>query len=297
MTSFSAFAKGLVLLLTLATATQALTGQTFIDDRKIKESLRTSLEKAIEQPDTVSGLALQKQLRAQKVIPHDLRLPESEAVKPRKKRRASHYSQLCPVTMVVGNIYKCGKCDKWHTGGAGGVVLSPDGLVLTNYHVIDSAEARVFGALDFEGQFYPIEKVIFSSKKNDLALVQLAGASDLPYVPLASNSKVGDSVVSVSHPDSHYFTFGSGRITRFYLSPDGRVPLGQVNLNFAKGSSGAGVFNKNAELTGLIVSTKSIYYENSEKGPTNLQMVVRTIVPLTVLKTFLRDAGVIAKSS
>lgn len=294
MTGFSTTSRTLVLLFSLALFTEVVSGQTFVDDRQIKSKLHAALEKAIEDPGIPSGVTLQKQLRAEKAIPHSLSLPAAKRDE-EKEKPVDLYTQLCPVTMVVGNLYKCGRCDKWHTGGATGVVLSPDGLVLTNYHVLDASDTRVFGTLDFEGRFYPIDKVIHSSKKNDLALVQLAGASDLPYVPLATRSQVGDSVVSVSHPDSHYFTFGSGRITRFYLSPKGQAPLAQVNLDFAKGSSGGGIFNENAELAGLIVSTKSIYYENSEKGPTNLQMVVRSIIPLTVIRPFLEEAGVIRK--
>ncbi len=295
MTDSLALRTALLLVFSVALIDQAHSGQTFFDDRKIKSNLKIALEKSIEDPDTVSGAALQKQLRAQKAVPHATSIPAKRTTA-QKEKPIDLYSQLCPVTMVLGNLYKCGKCDKWHTGGAGGVILSPDGLLLTNYHVLDVADARVFGALDSKGQYYPIEKVIFSSKKNDLALVQLAGASDLPYVSLAAQSQVGDAVVSVSHPDSHYFTFGSGQITRFYVSPKRQAQLAQVNLNFAKGSSGAGIFNKNAELSGLIVSTKSIYYENSDKGPANLQMVVRSVVPISVIQDFLTEAGMIAKS-
>lgn len=265
--------------------------QKFVDDLAIKRSLGKFLEESIEDTTIPSGSILLKQLRAQKADAGTFSLPK----KPFKQGKPdeSFYSQLKAYTMVVGNIYKCDKCDDWHTGTAGGVVISPDGLMLTNYHVIDAKNPRIFGALSAEGDFYPILKVLHASKANDLALVQLGNAENLPYATLAPKANVGDAVFSVSHPDSHYFSFGSGEITRYYLSPRGKRPLGQVNLNFAKGSSGSGVFNSEGELSGLIVSTRSIYYETSNNQQKNLQMVVRSIVPLTSIRSLLTEAGLL----
>lgn len=289
----SLFAAALAFL--LAVSSNESYSQDFVDDLEIKKSLQKHLENLLEDTTIPSGASLIKQLRAQTPKAEGLAL--GKAPSPLAKPDGPLYDRLRSATMVVGNIYKCDKCDKWHTGTAGGVVLSPDGLLLTNYHVIDAKNPRIFGALSSEGEFYPIIKVVHASKANDLALVQLGKASDLAYATLASDSQVGDSVYSVSHPDSHYFSFGAGAITRFYLSPRGKTPLGQVNLNFAKGSSGAGVFNTNAELSGLIVSTKSIYYETTKTEQKNLQMVVRSIVPLSSIRSLLSEAKLLDEIS
>jgi S1-C subfamily serine protease len=83
--------------------------------------------------------------------------------------------------------------------GAGtGIVLSSDGLILTNNHVVDGAE--VIQATDVgNGRTYRAE-LVGRDPQNDIAVLQLVGASGLPVAPIsATAAKVGDTVVGVGN--------------------------------------------------------------------------------------------------
>jgi len=276
--------------------------QVFIDDGEIKRSMRASLEDLLDNAAPPSGEMIRKQLRGEfpdenlDVFPTPV--PEDSEPIP----LAELYRRLRESTVAIGYLYRDDVSDPWEQGVAGGVILAPDGLVLTNHHVLATRNARVFGAMTFDRQFFSLRRVRRASKQHDLALVELDGAAGLSWSRLAPESAVGDPVYSVSHPDFHYYTFGEGRITRFYLTADDRIPRAQVNLNFAVGSSGAGVFSPRGRLAGLITSTKSVYYRRQptrrEARPLSgapasgaeirhLQMVIRSAVPLTTLREFL----------
>lgn len=280
-----------VLLAFLLGVSPAATAENFVDDAQIKSQLRSSLVSLLDDTDVPAGEAIRKQLRGSLPASTELTLPKAPWRDADPGRGV--YDRLSAPTVVVGHIYKCDRCDDWHVGHASGVFLSDDGLLLTNHHVLSGQRARVFGAVTRDGDFFPVRRVIHASKSHDLALVELAGVKDAPFVSLSIDVSVGDSVYSVSHPDSHFFTFGQGRVTRFYLTPKNKVPRMQVNLDFAVGSSGAGIFDEQGRLGGLITSTKSVYYTGNEGKDRNLQMVIRSVVPLSSIQTFLGEAGVI----
>ena len=88
-----------------------------------------------------------------------------------------------------------------------GVILSPDGIVVSNYHVVGGAEdIRVVltDRREFSG------RVILADEAADLAVIQLDGAKGLPALELAKadQAEVGDLVLAIGNPvrrrpDSH----------------------------------------------------------------------------------------------
>jgi S1-C subfamily serine protease len=198
------------------------------------------------------------------------------------------YGKARAATLLVGHLYLCADCDKLHGSAAGGVVISPDGLALTNYHVLEFARAKVFGAMTADGKAYPIREVLASSRQHDLALIRLDGASDLPFLPLAEKADVGDPVFLVSHPDSHFYTLTRGHISRYYLAPRSKAPRLQITADFARGSSGCGVLSEAGQLIGLVTSTNSIYYTQEKEVQKDLQMVINSCIPLSSIQSFLK---------
>ncbi len=84
-------------------------------------------------------------------------------------------------------------------GGSGqvagtGMIISSNGLVLTNNHVIDHT-VNITAQIDGTGTTYKV-KVIGYDAKDDVGLVQLENASNLPTIPLGDSSKlsVGDAI-------------------------------------------------------------------------------------------------------
>lgn len=275
-----AFLTGLVSGVTVSASDE------FINDAAIKSAFETKLGALFEAGGVPTATDILKQLRDEKRTEHAFPVPElSPGGDP-----ADIYELARKASLVIGHLYLCGKCDKYHANLAGGVVVSPDGLVLTNYHVIDFKEAIVFGAMTVDGTIFAIEKVHASSKRNDLALLQLKGAGDLPYVIPQLRIETGAEIFVISHPDGHFYTLTKGHLARKYLTPKQKTPMLQITADFARGSSGAGIFNSRGELAGIATSTSSIYYDNSEENPDNLQMVIKSGIPASSFADLLAPA-------
>ena len=84
------------------------------------------------------------------------------------------------------------------SGAGSGMVIEPDGLVLTNAHVIEGATA--ISVMLADGREVPAD-LVGSMPSNDVALVQARGVSDLDVVELGDSSamQVGDDVVAVGN--------------------------------------------------------------------------------------------------
>jgi S1-C subfamily serine protease len=82
-----------------------------------------------------------------------------------------------------------------------GMIINPDGLVLTNNHVIEGA-TKITATLVSSGKTYPA-KVVGYDKTGDVAVIQLSGASGLHTVPLgnASSAQTGTPVVAMGNAE------------------------------------------------------------------------------------------------
>ena len=84
------------------------------------------------------------------------------------------------------------------TGMGSGVIVSPEGYVVTNHHVVEGAKTVTVALLDkreFTGS------IVGSDPQTDLAVIQIHG-DDLPFIPWGDSSKldVGDYVLAVGSP-------------------------------------------------------------------------------------------------
>ena len=140
-------------------------------------------------------------------------------------------------------------------GIGSGVILSSDGLVVTNHHVVDGAEKLEVKLAD--GRMFTA-KVLGSDPLTDIALIQLEGAKGLKAAALGSSSSllVGDWVLAIGSPMGLEQTATTG-----ILSAKGRGSLGlyansyidflQTDAAIAPGSSGGPLFNMNGEVIGI----------------------------------------------
>ena len=272
-------------VLLVGSACGSLATDEFVDDAAIKSSFETRLTELFEAGGLTTGAAISRQLRNAGPMDPPI-IPE--AIVPAKG--SDTVARARAATLVFGHLYLCDKCSKHHANLAGGVVISPDGLVLTNYHVLDFHEAITFGAMTADGVIYPVEQVVAASRAEDLALVKLQGAIGMAHVPLAGNTRTGEELFVMSHPDAHFYTLTKGFLARKYLDPKSRVPRLQITADFAKGSSGSGVFNTSGELVGIATSTNSIYYDENEGKKDNLQMVIKSAVPIETIRKLFTEA-------
>jgi len=279
------------LVLLSGTAARGEAGEEFSDDARIKADFETRLGDLFKAGGIPTGSATLKQLHREGTGPIALPATPDPAVTTAKPA-AAIYDHARRATLILGHLYLCGKCDKYHANLAGGVLISADGLALTNYHVLDNREGIVFGAMTVDGRVFAIDEVLAASKKNDIALIRLRDAADLPHVTIRETVGTGDEVFVISHPDGFFHTFTKGYLSRKYLTPQGKVPRLQITADFAKGSSGAGIFNAAGELVGLATATNSIHYGKEEDSRRNLQMVIKSGVPISSIRSWLAGPAV-----
>lgn len=137
------------------------------------------------------------------------------------------------------------------TAVGSGFVITNDGYVVTNNHVVDSAKSVTVTFQD--GTEYDAT-VVGKDQKTDLALLKIKSDKTFPAVPLSSQeAKVGDWVMAVGNP----FGLG-GTVTAGIVSARGRdIGAGpyddflQIDASINKGNSGGPSFNLNGEVVGV----------------------------------------------
>ncbi len=140
------------------------------------------------------------------------------------------------------------------TGVGSGVVVSPDGYILTNNHVVEGAD-KVDVELSDRRQF--TAKVIGSDAPSDIAVIKIE-AANLPTVPFGDSEKVdvGDIVLAVGNP------LGIGQtVTMGIISAKGRRSPAAGNQSYEnflqtdaainRGNSGGALVNLRGELVGI----------------------------------------------
>src|SRR5579863_3617683 len=80
-----------------------------------------------------------------------------------------------------------------------GFLISADGEIVTNFHVIKGAHSAVVKLSS--GAFFPVSGTVASDPDKDLAIIKVSG-KNLPFLSLGSNEKlqVGDHVVAIGSP-------------------------------------------------------------------------------------------------
>lgn len=202
------------------------------------------------------------------------------------------YATLSRGVFMLSSVYKCDKCDKWHTGAAATAwCLSADGVMVTNYHVFEHAKGEAYGVTSRDGEVWPVVEILAADRVNDLAVFRVEGEG-FQRLSLGAPAEVGDHVRVISHPNQQFFMQTSGEVARYHLARSRKSKKGTVMMSitadYAKGSSGGPVLNDAGEVVGVVSSTQSIYYDKDDEGdPENLQMVVKNTIPVAALRALL----------
>lgn len=128
-----------------------------------------------------------------------------------------------------------------------GSIVSPEGLILTNEHVIRGTNGRLVSVATTTGKRYT-GQVIATDRSNDLALVRLNTTDRFPTVRLSNPQaiQVGQRVFAIGSP------FGlSGTLTTGILSRIGRNGDLQTDAALNPGNSGGPLLNSRGELIGV----------------------------------------------
>ncbi|MGB5453728.1 MAG: DegQ family serine endoprotease [Sedimenticolaceae bacterium] len=132
-----------------------------------------------------------------------------------------------------------------------GFVVSSDGYILTNYHVVaDADEVQV----RFSDRRFFDAKVIGSDKDSDVALIKIE-ATDLPTVKIGKSSelKVGEWVLAIGSPFGFDHTVTAGIVSAKgrSLPSENYVPFIQTDVAINPGNSGGPLFNLDGEVIGV----------------------------------------------
>lgn len=140
-------------------------------------------------------------------------------------------------------------------GLGSGVLVSADGRILTNNHVIDNADSIYVRT--FDGNRYAAS-VIGVDPHTDIAVLQIEAEADLPYVKIGNSDalQVGEMVMAIGSPMSENLAY---TVTQGIVSAKGRSNVGladyedfiQTDAAINPGNSGGPLVNLNGELVGI----------------------------------------------
>jgi serine protease Do len=136
-------------------------------------------------------------------------------------------------------------------GVGSGFIISPDGLILTNAHVVDGAQ-EVTVRLSDKREF--TAKVLGTDSRTDVAVIKI-DATGLPAVRIGDpkQAKVGEWVAAIGSPFGLERTVTAGIISAKSRNlPDERlVPFIQTDVAVNPGNSGGPLFNLDGEVVGI----------------------------------------------
>ena len=227
-------------------------------------------------------------------------IKEKELVMPRvDSTEVVSIAELATKTIVqvqVGTLSEDGEF--LSAGGGSGVVITDEGLIMTNHHVIDnSTEVRVI----FEdGRLYEAT-IIGSDKLTDIGLIKIS-AADLVPISIGNSDKmlVGDLAVAIGHP----LTLGAApTVTTGIVSAlERRLDVGgdtmgsavtlfgliQTDAPITRGSSGGALINKNGELIGITTAIAT-----ADVGAEGLGFAVPVNLALNIAEDLISDGKIL----
>lgn len=132
-----------------------------------------------------------------------------------------------------------------------GFIVSRDGYILTNYHVVDGADEVVVRMND-RREF--IAEVIGKDERSDIAVIKI-DANNLPAVKIGDSKdlKVGEWVLAIGSPFGfdHSVTAGIVSAKGRKLPSENYVPFIQTDVAINPGNSGGPLFNLDGEVVGI----------------------------------------------
>jgi len=186
------------------------------------------------------------------VSPAVVNISTTQMVKLNRPRMRNPFGHQDPFDEFFNNFFgRMPKEQKRRSLGSG-FIVSPDGYILTNNHVVEKADEVTVTLLDKE-EFKA--KVVGNDQKTDIALIKIDAKKKLTYVALGDSDQldVGEWVVAIGNP------FGLGHtVTAGIVSAKGRI-IGsgpyddfiQTDASINPGNSGGPLFNLKGEVVGI----------------------------------------------
>lgn len=172
-------------------------------------------------------------------------------------KNTSVRTQSNPADIFFGNRSNGRKYEQVGTGS--GVIISQDGYIVTNNHVIDGATEI---EITLNNSQKHKAKLIGTDKDNDIALLKIDTDVDLPYIPFANsdNIKIGEWVLAVGNPYNLTSTVTAGIVSAKGRDLEGNSAIDsfiQTDAAVNPGNSGGALVNTRGELVGINTAISS----------------------------------------
>ena len=165
--------------------------------------------------------------------------------------------------------------------GQGSGFFVGEGLIATNYHVIQKASQGNAKLVHHQRRF-EIEGYTAMDPEHDLAILKVANRS-IPALPLGNSDtvEISETVYTVGNPRGLEGTFSQGHISNIHPEGTPRVhgKVLQFNAPISRGSSGGAILNSTGEVIGIVAETR-------DDGQ-NLNFAI----PVNALKTLMASSG------
>ncbi len=176
------------------------------------------------------------------------------------------------------------------SGLGSGVIVSPDGYILTNNHVVEAAD-EIEVALNDGRKFRA--KTVGTDPDSDLAVLRIEAGGKLPAITIAAaeGTRVGDVVLAIGNP------FGVGQtVTMGIVSALGRSHLGintfenfiQTDAAINPGNSGGALVDSNGNLMGI---NTAIYSQSG--GSLGIGFAIPMSLAKNVMEQIIRNGTVV----
>jgi serine protease Do len=186
------------------------------------------------------------------VSPAVVNISTTQVVRFNRPRMRSPFGQKDPFEDFWNNFFGNTPREQKRKSLGSGFIVSEDGYILTNNHVVEKADEIAVTLLDKE-EFKA--EVVGTDPKTDIALIKIKTGKKLPFVHLGDSEKleIGEWVLAIGNP------FGLGHtVTTGIVSAKGRI-IGsgpyddfiQTDASINPGNSGGPLFNLRGEVVGI----------------------------------------------
>jgi S1-C subfamily serine protease len=132
-----------------------------------------------------------------------------------------------------------------------GFIISPNGLIITNYHIIKDAKDIIVKLKDKKQL---VANLLVFDETKDIAVIKIP-ALKLKTVAMGNSDlvKIGERVIAIGNPLGLESTISDGLISAVRTMDNG-VKMFQTSVPLSSGSSGSPIFNYKGEVVGVTVS-------------------------------------------
>ena len=186
-----------------------------------------------------------------------------------------------------GNIFPQVPREQRERALGSGVIVSPEGYIVTNNHVVAKAteiEVTLSDKRTFKG------KVVGADPSTDVAVIKIDG-SNLPTVPFGNSDqlKVGDTVMAFGNPFGQYFTVTRGSVSALGRTAGGIEELQnfiQTDAAINPGNSGGALVNIHGQVVGI---NTAILSGNSGPGGEGGSVGIGFAIPSNMAQHVMED--------